>query len=154
MPTSLLLALAFSKTIQLGPEPFGDGTTRQEIRPWTCVSSMTCVQTSAALMHQSSTIRTSSTMRFEHTSTRVERVTQSAPFPVRHKGIAVDIMRFRHFGRGASCLNPHGTTFASTEDEQSRFLQLDPQPSESKRRTCSDNRCPGTCHLDWNDRPI
>ena len=99
LPTSLLLALAFSKTLRLAPEPFDDGTTRWEIRPRTCVSPMTCVQTSAALMHQSSIIRTSSILRVEHTSTRVERVTQSAPSPDRHTGIAIDIMRLRHLGR-------------------------------------------------------
>ena len=25
---------------------------------------------------------------------------------------------------------------------------------QGKRRTCSNNRCRGTCHLDWNNRPI
>ena len=76
LPTSLLLAPAFSKTLPLASQPIDDRTTHREIRPRTCVGSMTCVQTSAALMHQSSILRTSRTLPVEHRSIRVERLTQ------------------------------------------------------------------------------
>ena len=43
LPTSLLLALAFSKTLPLASQSTDDKTTRREIRPRTGVGSMTCV---------------------------------------------------------------------------------------------------------------
>ena len=123
LPTSLQLALAFSKTLRLAPEPFDDGTTRWEIRPRTCVNSMTCVQTSVALC-------TSNILRVEHASTRVERATQFAPSPVPQKKFFAIDMRLRILGGGLKFkssrnhLLPDGTCATMFDESDLPMLRL------------------------------